>query len=67
MLLVVLAVRPRLSVTVTSTVDVPLCVRKPDVKDAAVNVAPWIVVLYALIVEDNAPLAVMLTASLDLF
>ena len=34
MLLVVLAVRPRLSVTVTETLDVPLFLRTPDVNDA---------------------------------
>ena len=39
-LLVALAVRPRLSVTVTVTVDVPLFFRIPDVMDAPVYVAP---------------------------
>jgi len=67
MLLVVVAVRPRLSVTVIVTLDVPLFFRTPEVKDAAVKFVPWMVVLYALIVDDKEPLAVTFTASFDLF
>ena len=66
MLFVVLAVRPRLSVTVTVTLDVPLLVSTPEVKDAAVNVAPCMTVLYDLMVEDSVPDAVIFTAIFDL-
>ena len=49
------------------TSDVPDFVRTPDVKDAAVDDTPWMVVLYVLIVDDKAPAAVIFTAILDLF
>jgi hypothetical protein len=65
MVLVVVAVLPRLSVTVMETVLLPLVLSTPVVGADPVYDLPSTVVLYALIVLLNAPAAVMEILALD--